>query len=91
MMQMSMIDVSSGIRYNLARVIDSWEPPARPNCSNCSNCRVYGRPAAPFVRCAAGYDNGKRIDVGRVIRPVRPVGFRSAIRCPDYDSMDDPA
>ena len=76
------------VMYDVARMIDNWEPPTRPHCSNCSNCRVYGNPDHPLVYCAAGHgDDQKRVELGRVIRSNRPIGFRRADQCPAFDSM----
>jgi len=81
--------VALRIIYDIGRIIDAWEPPDRPHCSNCLNCRVYGTSANPLVYCKAGYDEGKRVELGRVARSHRPHGFKAASKCPSFDSMDD--
>lgn len=75
------------VHYDLTRLINNWEPPARAHCSNCSNCRVYGNADSPLVYCKAGFDADKRVEMGRLIRSVRPVGFRSAEKCLAFESM----
>ena len=69
--------------FDLMRFIETWEPPVAPHCSNCAHCRVYGRVENPLVFCAAGLakETNTKVELGRLIRPVRPVGFRAAARC----------
>ena len=76
------------ILYDVDRMVRNWEPPSRPLCSNCSNCRVYGNPDHPLVYCAAGYGDDQRgVELGRVIRQKRPLGFARAETCPAFESM----
>jgi hypothetical protein len=75
--------------YTLLSVIESWEPPIYPHCSNCLHARISGSPEQPAVTCAMGH--GDTIDIWRLIRRPSPRGFRSAAKCPDYCSMDDEA
>lgn len=78
-------------KYDIGRLIAEWEVPHRPSCSNCSNCRVYGPADEPLVRCAAGHNESPNpVQLGRLIRPMRAVGFKSAEKCPDYDDMGEP-
>jgi hypothetical protein len=83
------------VQYDISRLIANWEPPARPVCANCSNCRVYGNPDTPLVYCKAGHDQDgdriQRVELGRTIRQKRPLGFRAASSCPDYDDMGGPS
>lgn len=67
------------------RVIQEWEPPKAPHCSNCLHARVTGHPEKPTAYCAMG--EGKEIDLWRLIRRKRPMGFRAADKCPHFDSM----
>jgi hypothetical protein len=83
------------LHYDLSRMILNWEPPSRPACSNCANCRVYGNADAPLVYCSAGHgqhgEQQQQVELGRVIREKRPIGFRAAASCPDFDDMGGPS
>jgi hypothetical protein len=73
--------------YTLLSVIESWEPPIYPHCSDCLHARVGGSPEQSSATCAMGH--GGTIDLWRLIRRSSPRGFRSAAKCPDFSSMDD--
>lgn len=72
--------------YTVKRVVDDWEPPTDPHCSNCLHAKVGGPVRDPQVRCAK---NQGRIVVPlvKLIRPRRPIQFRPARECPDFESM----
>lgn len=73
-----------------ARAIESWDPCERAvHCSNCAHAIVFGYNAAIVaVRCEKGHGKGP-VDLWRLIRNVRPWGFRAAAGCPDFESMSD--
>jgi hypothetical protein len=71
------------------QVIQGWEPPVVPHCSNCRHASVSGSPDEPTVSCAMAHGT-REISLWRLIRPLRPLGFRAAINCPDFASMDEP-
>lgn len=78
----------------LQHYITTWEPPVIPHCSNCRHATIgegqdaHCRIAGPVASCAMGHGQGA-ISLFRLIRPKRPRGFRSAIKCPDFVSMSD--
>lgn len=65
-----------------------WQPRTTPHCSDCRHAVVGGQPSEPTVRCARGH--GGPVPLWRLIRLVRPLGFRPAAACPDFDSMAGP-
>lgn len=69
-------------------VIQEWEVPDYPHCSNCLHAKVHGHPERPTSYCAKG--EGKDIDLWRLIRRHSPRGFRAADKCPHFESMGGP-
>lgn len=68
-------------------VIQAWEPLDRPHCSDCRYAKITGNPDRPVAYCAMG--EGQEIDLWRLIRRLRPLGFRSAEKCPHFSSMSN--
>lgn len=75
-------------RAAVVRLCRQWEVPTEPRCSNCLHATVHGTPEHPVVSCYHGHGKAE-MDLWRMIRPYRPVGFRSAVTCPDFSSMSD--
>ena len=71
----------------ILRVIQEWEPPRAPHCSNCKHATVMRNPDDPTAYCARGH--GPVITLWRLIRHPSPRGFRAAEKCPDFSSMSD--
>lgn len=70
----------------MGRLIRAWEPPETPHCSDCRWAIVGGTPDEPTVSCAQAHGPAE-IPLWRLIRPKHPRGFRSAEKCPHFDSM----
>lgn len=73
---------------DVLRIVQEWEPPIRPHCSDCRHCTVLGDPDRPEVSCAAGH-GPRTLDLWRMIRRFHPRGFRAAASCPDWCSMSE--
>lgn len=64
--------------------IRRWDFAARPrHCANCTHAIVSNEDGLALVSCDAGH--GRIQELFRLIRPTRPVGFRDAAKCPDFD------
>lgn len=80
----------TGVRYDITFLIDSWEPPKTPHCSNCLHCKVNGDPADPYVQCAVGHVSvvsGTVLPLAHLLRRKRARQFVPPERCPDYADM----
>lgn len=74
---------------DLLKLVSGWDVPTVPHCSNCRFARIGGWPPDEVTAsCAKGHGKDS-IDLFRLIRPRSPRGFRSAITCPDFQSMTD--
>lgn len=72
----------------LVRVLDVWEPPQNPHCSNCFHAKVSGPADRPLVRCAQGQGRRTERSLASLLRRGG-YGFRSARDCEFYSSMSD--
>jgi hypothetical protein len=74
--------------YYLKGMIEDWDPPDKPHCSNCSNAQISGPSENPLVTCAAGH--GRELTLVQMLRPKAPRQFVPAVRCPDWGDMGSP-
>jgi hypothetical protein len=74
--------------YTLRALIQRWEPPVQPHCSDCRWACVSGNPRNPTVRCAKGQGRVE-MSLAQLIRASRPLQFRPARACPYFESMED--
>lgn len=74
-----------------AALTEAWDPTLKPiHCANCRRTRVSGAADDPRVCCGKGHGGAdRRTPVWALIRPLRPVCFRRAEDCPDFESMSD--
>jgi hypothetical protein len=75
------------IRDVRAAIIEDWQPPRAPHCSNCLHAVVGGTPEEPTVRCERGH--GDERSLFTLIRPSHSRQFIPAKECPDFSSMSD--
>ena len=70
----------------LAHTIEDWDPDDRPvSCANCLHAVVSGDPERPTAHCEMGH--GRPKPLVRLIATQRPIGFKQAAQCPDFDGM----
>lgn len=72
--------------YYLKGMIEAWDPPAKPHCSNCLFAKVSGTSDEPMVTCAKGYGT-KPLALAVMIRARHARQFTPAADCPGYEDM----
>ena len=76
-------EASGSLAALTAALIEGWEPPTSPHCSNCLGARVRGYPEAPEAYCGKGHGPPKPLWV--LLRQRNARGFARAEKCPDWD------
>jgi hypothetical protein len=74
--------------YYLRGMIQDWNPPEKPHCTNCLHAKVGGTSDEPTVTCAQGH--GRHLTLVQMIRPKAPRQFVPAVRCADFSDMGGP-